>query len=70
MLKNIFTGIFIVIFTMFALDYFKPLPSDKKLAFNNISFTQEQKIKAFSVIEKPHTYDKFTDRIANKAQSK
>jgi hypothetical protein len=65
MLKNMLLAIFIVVFTIFTLDYFKLLPSDRVLGFKNISYRQQEEINSFSVIEKPQESKKFTDRVAN-----
>jgi|TARA_Y100001960_G_C14624047_1_gene802203 hypothetical protein len=69
MLKNIAIALFIIIFSIFALDYFKLLPTDRQLAFNNITRNQEHEINSFSAVEKPQQSSKFTDRIANKNNS-
>lgn len=66
MLKKCAIGLFIIVFTLFTLDYFKILPSNRTLAFNNLSYRQEQAIESFSVIEKSQQSDKFTDRVAKK----
>jgi hypothetical protein len=66
MIKKIAIGIFVIVFTIFALDYFKLLPNNKTLSFNHISHRQEAAIESFSVIEKPQQSDKFTDRVSKK----
>jgi len=66
MLKNILTAIFILVFTIFALDYFRLLPSDRKLGFNKISVRQQNQINSFTAIEKEEETEKFTDRVVKK----
>lgn len=64
MIKNVLMFVFIVVFTIFALDYFKLLPNDKLLGFNNVSNRQMQEINSFSMIEeKEEVSKKFTDRV-------
>lgn len=66
MLKKVAIGAFVVVFTIFTLNYFKLLPNNRTLAFNNLSFRQEQIIINSSVIEKTQQPTKFTDRVAKK----
>tara|TARA_Y100001960_G_C14752039_1_gene869039 strand:- start:1997 stop:2209 length:213 start_codon:yes stop_codon:yes gene_type:complete len=66
MIKNVAIGLFVVIFSIIALNHYKLLPSNKTLAFNNITTRQEKAIESFSVIEKTQQSDKFTDRVAKK----
>ncbi|HAG53219.1 MAG TPA: hypothetical protein DCL21_05485 [Alphaproteobacteria bacterium] len=63
MLKKVLTAIFILVFTVFALDYFKLLPSDRQLGFNKISTRQQNQINSFTVLEKQEESSKFTDRV-------
>ena len=69
MLKNMGIGLFIIVFGIFALDYFKLLPTDKQLAFHNITRVQEHEINSFSAVEKSQKSTKFTDRVVNKDKS-
>lgn len=64
MIKNVAIGLFVVVFSIFALNYYKLLPSNRTLSFNNITSRQEKAIESFSVIEKTQQSDKFTDRMS------
>lgn len=66
MIKKVLVGVFIVIFSIIALNHFKLLPSNRALSFNKITHRQEQAIESFTVIENKQESNKFTDRVAKK----
>lgn len=66
MIKKVAIGAFVVVFTIFALNYYKLLPSNRTLAFDNLSYRQEETIKKASVVEKTQQSNKFTDRHSKK----
>jgi len=47
MFKNIIFIIFCIVFILFALDYFKLVPSDRYLSFNKITYIQKAQIDSF-----------------------
>lgn len=56
MIKHILIFLFVLIFSLSALDYFHMVPSDEVLAFNNISYMQKRNIENFN--DKPKTQKK------------
>lgn len=69
MIKNIFIGIFAVVFIIFILDYFKLLPNDHILGLKNITDNQIEQINSFDSRQETEetikTPEKFTDRVSN-----
>lgn len=53
MIKTLLLFLFVLVFSLFALDYLKLVPSDEILSFHNISYLQKRKINNFD--DKPQS---------------